>query len=519
MIKTYICSLILWCCAASLKGQNAGQLPRSTPETEGVSSTAIISFLDAFEKSGNEPHSIMLLRHGKVIAEGWWKPYGPWQLHNMYSVSKSFTATAVGFAEADGLLGLDDKVISYFPSDLPDTLSDNLKALRIRDLLTMSVGMDSQPAVDDNKSDSWVKIFLAHPVIYKPGSRFLYNPMATYMLSAIVQQVTGVTTYEYLRKKLFPFLNIADVDWTTSPQKITSGGWGLRLRTEDMARFGQFYLQKGCWENRQLLPAAWMQQATSVQIIQHPDLQPASRDSSDWEQGYGYQFWKGLHNSYRADGAWGQFILIMPDQDAVLVITEEASDPQHTLNLVWKYLLPGMKMQKLSENHYAGKRLKRRLASLTLPLPEQPLFSQKAAVIRHAYSIQDNDIKISNIAVNVDRKGHCLLSVRKDGIDFDFRFAAGSWLCGVTKVRGIGHPAWFYTKLKEAPASNIAGTYYWEDERTLKLVLQYTQSLFNEFINKETITLHFKGKNVIMELDDNRGWKVKCTGSNINMAR
>jgi hypothetical protein len=342
--------------------------------------------------------------------------------------------------------------------------------------------------------------------------------MATYMLSAIVQQVTGVTTYEYLRKKLFPFLNIANVDWTASPQKITSGGWGLRLRTADMARFGQFYLQKGCWENRQLLPAAWMQQATSVQIMQHPDLQAAARDSSDWEQGYGYQFWKGLHNSYRADGAWGQFILIMPDQDAVLVITEEASNPQQTLNLVWKYLLPGMKMQKLPEDHYAGKQLKRRLASLTLPVPEQPSSFKNTAVIKHAYLMQDNDAKISNIAISLDGKGHCQLAVKKDAMDFDFRFAAGSWLRGATKVRGIGYPAWFYTKLKEAPASNVAGTYYWQDEHTLKLVLQYTQSLFKEFINKETITLHFKGKNVVAEMDNNRGWKVACTGSEISTA-
>jgi len=416
---------------------------RSAPESEGISSTAIIRFLDTLEKSRNELHGIMLLRHGKVIAEGCWKPYSAEQLHNMYSVSKSFTATAVGLAEAEGLLRLDDKVISYFPQDLPDTISTHLKDLCIRDLLTMSAGMDNVPAVDDNKTDSWVKIFLAYPIVHKPGTLFLYNPMATYMLSAIVQRVTGMTTYEYLNRKLFSLIGIRHADWTSSPQGVTAGGWGLRLKVEDMARFGQLYLQNGIWSGKQILPQRWVQTATSTWIVQHPALNSASADSSDWEQGYGFQFWRGLHHSYRADGAWGQFIVVMPEQDAVLVVTEEASDPQQTLSLVWKFLLPAMKSQRLRENASGDFRLKQRLATLKLPAPGNPSFSGKLPSLDRTWSIGTNDAKISRVSLKLDGK-YCHLSVRKDSVDFDFLFSPDSWSQGTTKVRGIGHPAWFY---------------------------------------------------------------------------
>jgi len=513
MRKICLSFFVLLFCTCILKGQQTNKLPRNTPEAEGVSSVAIISFLDALEKSNNEPHSIMLLRHGKVIAEGWWKPYSPEQLHNVYSVSKSFTATAVGFAEAEKLLHLDDKVISYFPNDLPDTVSDNLHQLRIRDLLTMCAGMESVPPVSDDKSDSWVKIFFAHPILHKPGTRFLYNPMATYMLSAIVQKVTGTTTYDYLNRKLFSVIGIRDADFTISPEGITCGGWGLRLKTEDMARFGQFYLQKGSWSGKQLLSAEWVQQATSAHIIQHPDLSGATKDTNDWEQGYGYQLWRGLHNTWRADGSWGQYILIMPDQDAVLVITEEALNLQKTLNLVWQYLLPAFKEQALPQNDPAAHMLRKRLTTLKMPAPrDSSFFSGKMKPAHRVYSISDNDIKISKITLQLNGK-RCDLTVTKDSINFDFRFASGRWMTGASKVRGMGHPAYFYTKLKEEAPSKVAGTFYWVTPDSLKLILQYTQSQFKEFINRETITLTFEGDKVSMNIDDNRGWKVKCSGN------
>jgi CubicO group peptidase (beta-lactamase class C family) len=230
----------------------------------------------------------MFLRHGKVIAEGWWEPYSPDLRHTLYSTSKSFTSTALGLAVSEGLLSVEDKVISFFPDQLPDTVSAALKAMSVKNLLTMSAGQDPDPTrIIPARDTNWVSAFLALPVVDDPGSRFLYNSMATYMLSAIVQKVTGENLIDYLTPRLFEPLGIEGMDWEVDPKGINTGGWGLRLKTTDMAKFGQLYLQQGVWNGQQILPAEWIEEATAAQIEQAPEAPPAVIDSSDWLQGYG----------------------------------------------------------------------------------------------------------------------------------------------------------------------------------------------------------------------------------------
>ncbi|MGZ5135800.1 MAG: serine hydrolase domain-containing protein, partial [Flavitalea sp.] len=267
-----------------LVAQTGSSLPRSTPEAQGVSSAGIIDFLDAVSKSNHEFHSFMMLRHGKVIAEGWWNPYRADIKHTMYSVSKSFTATAVGFAVAEKKLSVDDKVISFFPSDLPDSVSPNLAELKIKDLLSMSVGHAKEPS-EINTQQNWIRGFLKEPITYQPGTRFLYNSIATYMLSAIVQKVTGEKIIDYLKPRLFDPLDLKEIDWETDPMGINVGGWGLRLKTEDMAKFGQLFLQKGVWEGKEILPASWIDEASTLKIYQEPNATQARKDSNDWVQG------------------------------------------------------------------------------------------------------------------------------------------------------------------------------------------------------------------------------------------
>ncbi|TAL41848.1 MAG: class A beta-lactamase-related serine hydrolase, partial [Chitinophagaceae bacterium] len=209
-------------------------LPRSTPEAEGASSKGIIEFLDAVGKSQHELHSLMILHHGKVIAEGWWNPYRPDLKHTMYSLSKSFTSTAIGFAVSEKRISLNDKVISFFPNKLPDTVSNYLAQLTIKDLITMSVGQAPDPSfmIGSVYSD-WIKGFFSVSILYKPGAVFLYNSLATYMLSAIVQKVTGQKVIDYLTPRLFTPLGIHGMDWETDLMGINTGGWGLRIKTED----------------------------------------------------------------------------------------------------------------------------------------------------------------------------------------------------------------------------------------------------------------------------------------------
>lgn len=350
--------------ALAVSVASAAPLPRSTPEAQGVPSAAIRAFVEAADKRVGTMHSFMLVRHGHVIAEGWWKPQSPDTPHVLHSLSKSFTSTAVGLAIGEGRLSLDARVLSFFPEDAPAEPSENLRALRVRDLLTMSTGHESEPKF--GADSSWVRAFLAHPVPRPPGTHFLYNSPATYMASAIVQKVTGQTLVEYLRARLFEPLGIENPQWDSCPRGINVGGWGLHLRTEDIAKFGQLYAQHGRWNGRQLLPVTWVQQATAAQVANGTD------PTKDWTQGYGYQFWRCRHDCYRGDGAFGQFCVVLPEFGAVLAMTADTKDMQGQLNLVWEHLRPAFQQSPLDADPAATARMADILAGLAVPAGHVP---------------------------------------------------------------------------------------------------------------------------------------------------
>ena len=303
-MKKVAAALLLGCAVAAVAAAETPQgLPRSSPEAQGIPSSAILAFVEAANEKAVGLHSLMLVRHGHVVAEGWWRPYERDDPHMLFSLSKSFASTGIGLAVAEGKLSLDDTVVSFFPEDVPAEPSENLKAMRVRDLLAMSTGTTrtiSRTFSFDGSPVPLVRAFLTLPVAHKPGTHFLYNTPASYMLSAIVQKATGQTLVEYLGPRLFEPLGIQNPKWDASPQGISLGGYGLNATTEDIARFGQLYLQRGAWQGRQLLPAEWVAAATSRQTSN------GSNPKSDWDQGYGYQFWRCRHGFYRGDGAFGQ---------------------------------------------------------------------------------------------------------------------------------------------------------------------------------------------------------------------
>ena len=311
---------------------------------------------------GVEMHSIMVMQHGKVLAERWFNGWTPDSLHIMYSVSKTFTATAVGLAIEEGKIKLTDKVVSFFPDKLPAEVSDNLAAMTVWDLLTMSAGHDYDHTFEamrkeggnalsgengQNAGFDWVKDFLSYPVEHKPGEFYCYNSIATLMLSAIVQKVEGENVFSYLQPRLFEPLHISGIHWSETADGINHGGWGLFLKTEDMAKMGQLFLQKGEWNGKQLIPAGWISEASKKQIYSLPagvrQEQLAERniteENSDLVQGYGYQMWRSRHNGYRADGAMGQFILIFPDKDVVIACTANSRNAQKELDLIFDNIL------------------------------------------------------------------------------------------------------------------------------------------------------------------------------------
>ncbi|GAB3846206.1 serine hydrolase domain-containing protein [Dactylosporangium cerinum] len=288
-------------------------------------------FVAAAEKLG--VHGFVLLRHGETVAEGHWHPYEPDEPQTLYSLSKSFTSTAVGLAVADGLLSVDDHVADLL--SVGDQQKD-LRGMRVRHLLTMTTGHDTDaaPLMAQDPDGDWVRGFLGVPVAHEPGTRFVYNSGATYALSAIMQRRTGETLLDYLRPRLFEPLGFGPAEWDSCPRGIDLGGWGLRLRTADVARFGEVHRCGGRWQGRQLVPADWVDAATAFQV---PTAD--TNESPDWQQGYGFQFWRCRHGAYRGDGAFGQFVIVMPAQASVLAITAGTADMQAVLDAVWTHLL------------------------------------------------------------------------------------------------------------------------------------------------------------------------------------
>ncbi len=335
-------------------------LPRSTPEAQGVPSQAVLDFVETVDRKIDTLHSFMLVRHGFVIAEGWWKPEAADKPHILMSLSKSFTSTAVGLAIEEGKLSLNDPVLKFFPDDAPAEPSDHLKAMTVRDLLTMTGGHDTEAKAV--RGAPTVKLFLAHPVVHQPGTHFQYNTLGTYTLSAIVTKVTGQTVLDYLKPRLFEPLGIDNPEWDRSPEGNSLGGYGLHLRTEDIARFGQLYLQNGEWKGKQLIPKAWVEQATSKQVPN--EQEDHSKIGADWQQGYGFQFWRCTHDAFRGDGAGGQFCVVMRDQDAVVAITAQTGDMQGELNAIWDKLLPAFQAKALPENSATQEKLKAAVANL-----------------------------------------------------------------------------------------------------------------------------------------------------------
>jgi len=460
----------------------------STPEAEGVAAAAIDSFLTAVGQSKNEFHSIMMLRHGKVIAEGWWNPYRADLKHSLYSTSKSFTSTAIGFAVSEKRLKITDKVISFFPRSLPDTVSPYLAKLTIKDLLTMTAGMEPDPtSVIPFKTTDWVKAFLATPIKHQPGTVFLYNTMATFMLSAIVQKVTGEKELDYLKPRLFDPLSIHGEDWEANLQGINTGGWGLRLKTEDLAKMGLFYLQKGKWKGMQLLPKEWVDEATTFKIDQAPGVAQSKKDSSDWMQGYCYQFWRCRHNAFRADGAFGQYIIVMPEQDAVIAITCETPNMQDEINLVWKYLLPAMHPTALAANGDADALLNKHLANLALPPLPAALIGPGGELPDKNFSLKTNPLGVGSIKFNF-RHDTCQLYLSVgSGID-KMSFGAGKWQEGLTSWPGPSLLNGAKEDFSFLAPYKVDGSYTWSDASTLVLKLRYIESP-----HSETITCHFNG--------------------------
>lgn len=478
-------------CRSTRAASGARRLPRSTPEAEGVPSAAVLAFIEAAQ-SRHEMHSFMLARHGRVVAEGWWEPYGSAFNHTLYSLSKSFTSTAVGLAVSEGRLTVNDKVVSFFPGDLPATVSDNLAALRVKDLLTMSVGDEKEPTGDMVKSENWVRTFLAAPITHAPGTAFMYNSGATYLCSAIVQKVTGQRLLDYLTPRLFEPLGIEGATWEQCPLGIDVGGWGLSVQTESLAKFAQLYRQRGAWNGRQILPAAWVDEATTFKIQQPLPAKPSRPNAqNDWLQGYCYQFWRCTHNGYRGDGAFGQFAIVLPQQDAVIAITSESKDMQSQLDLVWEHLLPAMKGEPLPADRTAQKRLQATLTSLALAQPMgQPTSATVERISGKTFALEANELGLEKVSSEFRGNGSTV-TFRTGKDAYPIACGSGRWVRGETALPGTPPRLVSGGASKSGTPSKVAASGVWKDENTFEMLWR-----FYETPHHDAVTCRFEGDRV-----------------------
>lgn len=344
------------------------RLLRARPDDVGVPADAIHAVLDDVAAADLELHSLMVVRHGHVAAEGWWAPYSPDRIHLLYSLSKSFTSTAVGFAVAEGRFRLEDRVVDLLPEHVPDEVDPAVAQLTVHHLLSMSTGHreDTLERVWRLDPDDQVGAFLRIPPEEPVGSRHAYNNPTTSTLAYLVEEHSGLPLVDYLRPRLFDPLGIGAAHWDTDRNGVALGYTGLYLQTESIAAFGQLLLQDGVWNDLRILPEGWVALATR----RHIDNDNDPEGPVDWRQGYGYQYWMARHG-FRGDGAHGQFCVVVPEADLVVATTARVDDMQQVLDVLWQRLLPALDTRSDDDSGSASEaRLTERLAALALPVVE-----------------------------------------------------------------------------------------------------------------------------------------------------
>lgn len=443
-----------------------GDLERSTAAAQGVDPVAVTRFVDSLMAvPKTDIHHVMVVRHGKVIAEAHPAPYRAEDAHTLYSCSKTFTSMAVGIAIGENRLRLTDRVATFFPDKLPAEISANLAKMTVRDLLIMGAGIKPDWIMRNNNPD-WVTTWLAKPVTDEPGTHFQYDSMCSFMLAAIVQKVTGMTMLEYLNQHMFGPMHITEVDWQQSPDGVNTGGWGLRLQAESLAKMGILLLNRGQWQGKQLVPAEWVDEAAAAHI-NYSNVKPTDAPT-EGNRGYGYQIWRCKNaRAFRADGAFGQYIVCIPDADMVVVITGMSGKGHGELACIWNQLMPGV--DKVNESAKDQQKLETTCARVALPVPV-PMVKKISVSLPLNLRLADNKHGIKSIIIDKDYN----MTFARDGE------------CEETYALGFGK--WLYSDMKGVPPYSIeavdrfkalkrnfqaAGCYAWTGKKVLTVRLEY----------------------------------------------
>lgn len=477
------------------------EFERVTPESVGIPSEVIEKLLDRLESGFTEPHGLMIMRHGKICAEGWWAPYAPGIRHGLQSHTKTYAATAVGIACTEGLLKLEDRIIDIFKEEAPENPSENLQKLTVRDVLCMGCGMDTMPF----PSMDWIKEFLATPVNHVPGTTYMYNSTGSTLLGAIVRKLTGLGLQDYLKPRLYDKIGI-DCDnhrWIYMPDGMEVGGGGLYATTEDNLRLMKLYADGGVWEGERILSEEYVKKATSLQNESATEAEnnPLAKDN---HLGYGFQIWmckpKGV---YRADGAMGQFTIVVPDKDMIIAITENAAGAhwaQTTLDTMWEFLDEIPMEDSLPEKEAASEKLHRRMSMLALPAPKYAPYSEYLEKINGVtYQLKEDTFLLDNcvLATGLFMGGvklpkgieHFCFTFGTEGCSFDYQQG------GEKKSVAVGIDGGYRdNKIGTAAASIALVSGAWSKENVFELTLRWVETC-----NQQKLHFTFSGESVTIE--------------------
>ena len=450
--------------------------PRVTPESVGIPSAAVEKLLDTLEFGGfTEPHGLMIYRHGKVCAEGWWSPYAAGMRHAQMSHTKTYAGTAVGIAVTEGLVKLDDRLIDIFPDLAPEEPGEYLKKLRVQDVMCMGAGMPRMP----RQELDWVRAFLANEIVYEPGTRFIYSTSCE-LQAAIVRRASGLGLMDYLKPRLFDKLGIdtKNLYWARQGDGCEFCSAGLQATTEDNLRLMALYLQKGVWEGERILSEEFVRLATTTRIstVNPDDKRPVPENINP---GYGFMLWMCKpEDSYRADGLGGQYTVVLPRQDMIIAITENAADPFRTLDAFWE-LLKEVRDQPLPEDEEASRKLARRMQRLCVPAePVAPWARRREMVDGTEWIMASGSVSFGNTRFDFGfndgitafalrfRDDHMLFTFTEDGVTQTVR------------VNMDGSRHW-----NDVASGPVLCSAYWLDDDTLRLMWRPVNGMFTRKID------------------------------------
>lgn len=459
-------------------GAQTQVLPRSSCADEGVDPVAVSRWVDSMMAiPETEVHHLMVLRHDKVIAECHPAPFRAEYTHTLYSCSKTVTALAIGCLIDDNRLRLDDRVAALLPEYMPDTISDKLAQVTVRHLLTMATGITPELAIYA-RQDDWLTHYYSGEV--DELGRFLYDSMCTYTLGVIVEKLSGMSLLDFVKQRFFNPMGITVTDWELSPGGHNTAGFGLRLQAESMAKIGLLILHGGQWNGRQLVSTEWIDQMTTA----HINYKNPSPTPSDTNQGYCYQMWRCLiPGAFRADGAYGQFIIISPEHDMVVVVNGYSARTAAELRLVREVLVPGVTDAAPDKRiRRAEQEMTRRLAAQSLPLPAGTATSRRSAdVLDRTVAFAENGRGYRDVlATQVDKNTIRLTVTNSRGEQLSYNLTARRWSDPQPAVVPPYHngaaPA-DRPRIDGLPQGGgdflVSGSYAWRPDGTLHCRLQW----------------------------------------------